>query len=272
VHSEELCVTSTDATITRPLPRQRPGFVEDFRRFFFRGLATVLPTLITLWLLVRLWDFLWDTIGQNVILVVPLMWKKLVEWQLLPEASGQSIDTYWSGDQLHTRIVGVVLAIVLVYIVGVAVGNFIGSTLWRLGEMAVMRVPLVRAIYPSVKQVTDFVLAERKKDQLLSGRVVAVEPHAKGIWSIGLVTGSGLRPLTESVGQDMVTVFVPSTPTAFTGYVIVVPRETVVELPLTVEEAMRLLVSGGVIEPGQIDSGRGRISIEGVQSSVVPAK
>jgi uncharacterized membrane protein len=106
---------------------------------------------------------------------------------------------------------------------------------------------------------------------MLRGRVVAIEPHAKGIWSVGLVTGGGLRPLSESVGQDMVTVFIPSTPTAFTGYVVVVPRETLVELPLTVEEAMRLLVSGGVIEPDHSDSGRGRISTDRVQSEVAPA-
>jgi uncharacterized membrane protein len=265
-------VTSSDPIMPPVAPRQRPGFVEDFRRFFVRGLATVMPTLITLWLLVRLWDFLWEIIGQNVILFVPWLWKKLVEYQLLPDQTTQYIDWYWGSDQARTRILGVVLAVVLVYVVGVAVGNFIGSTLWRLGEMAVMRVPLVRAIYPSVKQVTDFVLAERRQDQLLRGRVVAIEPHAKGIWSVGLVTGAGLRPLSETVGQDMVTVFIPSTPTAFTGYVVVVPRETLVELPLSVEEAMRLLVSGGVIEPENSDSGRGRITIDRVQSEPAPAE
>ena len=77
-----------------------------------------------------------------------------------------------------------------------------------------------------------------------------MQPHEQGIWSIGLVTGGGLRPLSEATGEEMVTVFVPSTPTAFSGYVLVVPRDAVVELPLTVEEAMRLLVSGGVIVPG----------------------
>jgi uncharacterized membrane protein len=115
-------------------------------------------------------------------------------------------------------------------------------------ETSVMRVPLVRAIYPTVKQVTDFVLSNRRT-QFSASRVVAVQPHEKGIWSIGLVTGQGLRPLTEVTGDEMVTVFVPSTPTAFTGYVLVVPRSGVVELPLTVEEAMRMLVSGGVIVP-----------------------
>ena len=76
-------------------------------------------------------------------------------------------------------------------------------------------------------------------------------PHACGIWSIGLVTGEGIRSLSEKTGQEMVTVFVPSSPTAVAGYVLVVPRASAVELPLTVEEAMRLLITGGV--SGQID-------------------
>ena len=93
----------------------------------------------------------------------------------------------------RTKLVGVLLAILLVYIIGVFVGNFIGRTIWRLAEMAVMRIPLVRAIYPAVKQVTDFLLAERGHNQFAGSRVVAVQPHEKGIWSIGLVTGRGAQ-------------------------------------------------------------------------------
>jgi len=111
-----------------------------------------------------------------------------------------------------------------------------------------MRIPLIRAIYPAVKQVTDFLLAE-KKQTFEGSRVVAVHARGPNVWSIGLVTGGGLRPLNEAVSEEMVTVFIPSSPTAFSGYVVVVPRDAVVELPLTVEEAMRMLVSGGVITP-----------------------
>jgi uncharacterized membrane protein len=143
----------------------------------------------------------------------------------------------------------VILAVLLVYFVGVIVGNFIGRAFYRLIETAVMRIPLVRAIYPSVKQVTDFVLRNRRTPQFTASRVVAVQPHEKNIWSIGLVTGAGLKSLSDAAGDEMVTVFVPSSPTAFTGYVLVVPRSGVVELPITVEEAMRMLVSGGVIVP-----------------------
>jgi uncharacterized membrane protein len=234
------------------------GFAEDFRRFFVRGLATLMPTLITLWLLIWAWNFLWLNIGRHIIAAFIWVWLVLVQQGLLPNTPLVRMRIYWwSGQVVPTwavQLIGVGLAILLVYIVGLLVGNLIGRTMWRLAERAVMRIPLVRAIYPAVKQVTDLFLAE-KKAQFASSQVVAVQPHARGIWSIGLVTGAGLRPLSERTGEEMVTVFVPSSPTAFSGYVLVVPRDSVVQLPLKVDEAMRLLVSGGVIAPGVVPPG-----------------
>lgn len=213
-----------------------------------RGLAALLPTLITISVIVWAWNFLWDSIGRHVIWVIKWTWVKLAEVGLADFQPAHYIARYWDDNHFRTRLVGVLLAIVLVYIVGLFVGNLIGRTVWKIGEVLVMKIPVIRAIYPAVKQVTDFVLSDRKA-QFASSRVVAVHARDPNVWSIGLVTGEGLKPLSEGVGQEMVTVFVPSSPTAFSGYVVVVPRDTVVELPLKVEEAMRLLVSGGVIGP-----------------------
>jgi uncharacterized membrane protein len=224
---------------------QKVSFGEDFRRFFLRGLAAVLPTLITLLLLIKLWEILWEYLGQHIIWLIKLASARI-------HGAGGIGYVKWSWDQnvpgWVQEALGVLLAIILVYFVGLIVGNFLGRTAWRLLETAVMRIPLIRAIYPAVKQVTDFVLADRKS-QLQASRVVAVRPHSDEIWSIGLVTGPGLKSLSDAVGTDMVTVFIPSSPTSFSGYVLVVPRERIVELPLTVEEAMRLLVTGGVSGP-----------------------
>ena len=209
-----------------------------------RGLAALLPTLITISLLLWVWDALWNNVGRYILLLIQELWIRLE-----PSVPLTRVRFEWSGDSFKNRLIGVLLAILLIYIVGVFVGNLIGRTAWRLAERAVMRVPLIRAIYPAVKQVTDFLLAERK--QTFEGsRVVAVHARGPNVWSIGLVTGGGLRQLNEAVSEEMVTVFIPSSPTAFSGYVVVVPRDAVVELPLTVEEAMRMLVSGGVISPG----------------------
>jgi uncharacterized membrane protein len=227
----------------------RLGFIADFKRFFMRGLAAILPTVITLWLLGSIWDFLWNSIGQHIISFIQETWYRLGQSnQHIPFQSWQFITYYLDKDDFRVRALGVCLSILLIYILGVFVGNLLGRTAWRVIERAVLRIPLVRAIYPAVKQVTDFLLAERSL-QFEGSRVVAVQPHEQNIWSIGLITSAREWNLGESGPEEMVTVFVPSTPTSFSGYVLVVPRKRVVELPLTVEEAMRLLVSGGVIMP-----------------------
>ena len=250
--------------------RRRLGFSEDFRRFFLRGLSALLPTLITLWLLIWVWSFLWENLGRHIITTIVWTWNKLIAHELMPFQPTVYTRWYWQEAMpgWAVQLIGVGLAILIIYMIGLLVGNLIGRTIWRLAEMAVMRIPLVRAIYPAVKQVTDFLLAERKT-HFEGSRVVAVQRDARQVWSIGLVTGGGLTPLNESVGRDMVTVFIPSTPTSFSGYVVVVPREAVVELPLTVEEAMRLLVSGGVIVPGSPRPAPGPPSGPGFE--VVPA-
>lgn len=235
----------------RPRVR-RTNFSDDFRRFFLRGLSAVLPTIITLWLLIRVWGFLWENLGRHMIGAIVRVWNLLVKHELMPFRPAVYTRMFWWNvmPEWLVQLIGVAMAVSLIYLVGLLVGNLIGRTIWRLAELAVMRIPLVRAVYPAVKQVTDFLLVERGGTQFDSSKVVAVQPHSGGIWSIGLVTGAGLRALSEAVGEDMVTVFIPSSPTAFSGYVVVVPRDAIVELPLKVEEAMRLLVSGGVIAPG----------------------
>jgi uncharacterized membrane protein len=211
-------------------------------------MAALLPTLITLWLLVKLWEFLWEALGRHIIFAIRQIWSKLSDWGFVSEAPAGYIYRKLPSESFRVQVCGVLLAIILVYVVGVLVGNFIGRQFWRLGELAAMRVPLVRAIYPAVKQITDLFLAD-KSGPFKGSRVVAVQHRAQEVWTIGLVTGPGLRALSDITGDETVSVFVPSTPTAFSGYVVLVPRQSVVELPITVEDAMRLLVSGGVLAP-----------------------
>jgi uncharacterized membrane protein len=241
-------VTSEDPKYLPPIRRRRLGFTEDFKQFFLSGLAAILPTLVTLWLLVWAWNFLWEYLGRHLIALIGIVSEDAVNRGWMAPQTYQHVLAYWNTDDLGTRVLGVILSVLLVYVVGVFVGNLIGRAAWRMAERAVLRLPLVRAIYPTVKQVTDFLLAERSR-QFQFSRVVAVQPHEQNIWSIGLITSAVEWTLGEDGPQEMVTVFIPSTPTSFTGYVLIVPRNKVVELPLTVEEALRLLVSGGVITP-----------------------
>ncbi len=237
--------------------KRRDGFTTDFRRFFLRGLSAILPTLITLWLVTWAWNFLWESMGRYVILAVQHVWVGAGNADRWSENFEMRMAWAWPDRYGHwlfgTKLIGVLFAAVLVYLLGVLIGNFIGRTTYRMIETRVMRLPLIRAIYPAVKQITDYILAERSSSgQFAGSRVVAVRPHEDGIWSIGLITGQGVPSLSEATSTQMYTVFVPSSPTAFSGYVLVVPRERVVDLPMTVEEALRLLVSGGVLAPTEV--------------------
>jgi uncharacterized membrane protein len=97
-----------------------------------------------------------------------------------------------------------------------------------------------------VKQLVDFLFSENETPRF-SG-VVAVEYPRKGIWSVGFMTGESLKTIEDKL-PDSVTIFIPSSPTPFTGYTITVPKKDTIDLPLTVEEAIRFAVSGGVLVP-----------------------
>ncbi|MCH8053202.1 MAG: DUF502 domain-containing protein, partial [Planctomycetes bacterium] len=105
----------------------------------------------------------------------------------------------------------------------------------------------IRSLDPTVKQVTDFLFGDR---QIEFGGVVAVEYPRRGVWSLGLLTGPAMKTIEKTASaDDLVTVFIPSSPTPVTGYTITVPRADVIELALSIDEALRFTISGGVIKP-----------------------
>ncbi len=142
--------------------------------------------------------------------------------------------------------IGFLLAILLIYFVGHFVASFIGRTTWLVVERIIKRIPLIGTIYPNIKQVTDFFISDRKVE---FSSVVAVQYPRKGIWSLGLVTGSAIRQIGRSDPRDLITVFIPSSPTPITGYTITVARADALELPMTIDEALRYTISAGMIKP-----------------------
>ncbi len=146
------------------------------------------------------------------------------------------------------NVIGFVIGIFLIYLTGYFLASFVGRKTWSLLEGAVRRLPLIGGIYPSIKQVTDLLIAERSLD--FTG-VVAVQYPRKGLWSVGLVTGPAMKQVSERDDRELLTVFIPSSPTPFTGYTVTVAATDVLELPLTIDEAFRYTVSGGILRPGE---------------------
>lgn len=213
--------------------------LRNFRSYFFRGMAALLPTILTIWIFVQCYIFIQDKISIYV--------NRALVWVLLklnPEWPQDFLDSFWVYGP--GKITGFIVTIIGVVILGAFLASMAGRTLWHFFERILFQVPLIKQVYPYIKQVTDFFLIRK---ELSFNRVVAVEYPRKGVWSIGLVTGQGLGGIARTLKRDLLTVFVPSSPTPFTGYVITVPREDVVELEMTIEEGFRFVISGGVITP-----------------------
>lgn len=251
-----------------------------FRHFFLRGLAILLPSILTVWILFVVYQFVQQRIAYPInqgikTLVVrytdlPITLeedmdatatrlrqdgvseRQLQDHVFLHEtAQRHKLEQWWGKYAVVLDLIGLLVAILVIYIAGALLGSFIGRRLYARGEHLISRLPLVKLVYPSVKQVTEFLVGSGDEDEKRTkfNRVVAVQYPRKGIWSVGLVTGNTMHRIEEHAGQICLTIFIPSSPTPFTGYVITVPQTDTIDLPVTIEEALRFTVSLGVVVP-----------------------
>lgn len=265
-----------------------------FKRFFLRGLAVVLPSALTLWILVKAYQWISQAVAQPInqgiqygIGQLMVVWPGLAEFGgavpddsrlqqlrqsagLAPDATGmdavlmveyrtETIASWWN-DHWYIQIIGLIVAIIAVYIAGRLVGGFVGRMLYRYLERMIKAIPVVEKIYGYVKQIVDFLFNNQDKP-IKFNRVVAAEYPRRGIWSVGFQTGESMRSIARKSG-DSVTVFIPSSPTPFTGYTVTIPKDDIIELPITVEEAIGFAVSGGVLKPPHQIAGEGNEASE----------
>jgi len=215
-----------------------------FKSYFLRGLAVLLPTIVTIWIFVWGYSFIQDNISSHI--RDGLIW--LIKKSVSEEYYGE-LSKPWLNIALSAA--GFLIALLVVCIVGALLASVVGRTLWRMIEKFIMNTPLLRQVYPYVKQVTDFLFIQEEEKKKMFSRVVAVEYPRKGIWSLGFVTGSGIKKVVDNVKKELLTVLIPTSPTPFTGFVIMVPKRLTIELDMTIEQALRFIVSGGVIAPGR---------------------
>ena len=254
--------------------------LKNFRTYFFRGLAALLPTILTVWIFVQLYLFIQHNISAHInrgvvrilVYAVPdypyiseddlstyvkgnypaaaddpqMLAEKMNDPDARKAARIEKAESFW----IHGKgqITGFIAAFLIVIFVGAFLASVIGRAVWRMFEHTFMKTPLLRSIYPYIKQVTDFFLASKK---ISFSRIIAVEFPRKGIWSIGMVTGHGIRKLAPE-GVELLTVFVPTAPSPITGFILIVPKSEVVELDISIEEILRFIMSGGVIAPGDV--------------------
>ena len=153
------------------------------------------------------------------------------------------------------------LALLAIYFVGAVVGRRVGAyVVKRIEDDVLAKLPVVSRVYGSVKQVTDFFFAEK---QISYNSVVAVEYPREGVWSIGFVTGEGMRETVEAAGEPLYSILMPTSPMPMTGFTISAPRSKCRELDLTVEQAFQFCLSCGVLVPPQQSHGGRSVSPNG---------
>ena len=192
-------------------------------KWLFTGLLVIVPGMITLWVL----NWIVGLLDQTLL--------------ILPEA--------WHPDRLlgfHIPGFGVLLTLGILLLVGAVASNFAGRKLVQWGDALISRIPVVRSIYSSVKQVSDTVFSE-------SGNAfrtaVLVQWPREGVWTVAFITGVPGGEVAGYLHDDFVSVYVPTTPNPTGGYFVMVRKSDCVELEMSVDAALRYIVSMGVVVP-----------------------
>ena len=193
------------------------------RRYFIAGLLVWVPIGITIWVLA----FLVNTLDQTLL--------------LLPEsARPEAIFGF------HIPGFGVVLSLAILLLTGVIAANFFGARLIMFWEALIGRIPVVKSIYSSVKQVSDTLLSE---SGTAFRKALLVEFPYPGSWTIAFLTGAPASEVAQDLPGEHVSVYVPTTPNPTSGYFLMLPRARVRELAMTVDEALKYIISMGVVAP-----------------------
>jgi uncharacterized membrane protein len=141
---------------------------------------------------------------------------------------------------------GIVLSVVIVLVTGMVVANLFGRTLVAMWERLLARIPFVSKIYHGVKQVMETVLSA---DGQSFRKVLLVEYPRKGIWTLAFQSGGSSSEIRHRLGQEVVNIFIPTTPNPTSGFFLVLPREDVIELDMSVDDGLKMIISAGVVVP-----------------------
>ncbi|NOY43021.1 MAG: DUF502 domain-containing protein [Planctomycetes bacterium] len=277
---------------------KKRGSLDPFRRAVLRGLAVLLPPLLTV--VIFLWvgntvvnyllepmeagarqllvghfkkqiltpedvsaDQIRDGLEENFArpyqktedgLIVPSEMYDFVDSEItdaVPSLANEVMKVYVERKFLRRQYViplFLCVFVLVLYLLGKFLAAGVGRFFWMQFERVINRLPLVRNVYSSVKQVTDFMFSEREIEYT---RVVAVEYPRKGIWTIAMVTGESMLDIRCAANEPVLSILVPTSPMPFTGFTVTVKKSETIDLNLTIDQAFQFIVSCGVVVPPQ---------------------
>ncbi len=194
------------------------------RRYFISGLLVWLPIWVTLLVI----KFLVDLLSKSLL---------LLPYEYQPDVLLG----------FHVPGVGVIITVVVILFTGIFVTNYLGGRLVAMGDAFMARIPLVRTVYTGVKQVTNTLFTPGGQS---FRKVLLVEFPSPGVWSIAFQTGMVSKKIEAALNQEpMVSYFIPTTPNPTSGFLMMAPKSKVVELDMTIDQALKLVISLGVVQP-----------------------
>lgn len=206
------------------MPAARPRLITRMRNYFLTGIVVTAPISLTIYLT-------WQLIGWIDHQVTPLVPAKYNPETYLP---------------FSLPGLGLVIMVVFLTFIGFLTANIFGRTLIGLGERLVNRMPIVRSVYNAFKQILETVLQSSSQS---FRQVVMVEYPRREIWALAFVTAETEGEIANKLDDDLLSIFVPTTPNPTSGFLLVVPRRDVILLDMSVEDAAKFIISAGVIVP-----------------------
>ena len=196
--------------------------MKRLRRYLITGMVAVIPVGLTMYVLVELFTFVDSILGR-----------------FINDYLDRTLGFYVPG-------MGMLLFIVSIILIGFLATRLIGQRIFPRIERWFVSLPFVNKIYPTLKQIVLFILAQK---EFGFKKVVLVEYPSKGIWSFGFLTNESFPRVQAVTGKEMASVFVPNSPTPVSGYVIFVPKKDLHYVDIAVSEAIKIIMSGGVFKP-----------------------
>lgn len=205
------------------------GFAKRIRAYFLTGLLVLVPLGLTYSIIKLLFlaidDILSDTVSKYV------------------------LETF--GFQLGARQIpgiGIAALLIIIVVTGVVARNYFGKKLVDLGDQTLQKIPLINRVYSATKQISQAFFSPTHG---VIKKPILFEFPRKGMYSIGFYTQDARGPLSTALGKDFATIFLPTTPNPTTGYLLIVPKSELIELDLSIEDALKVVISGGILSPSE---------------------
>lgn len=206
--------------------RRRPGLFANLRASFLTGLVVIAPIGLTIYLI-------WTVIGWVDGFVLPLVPDRLDPEQYIG---------------INLRGVGVIFFLLFTILIGWIAKGIIGRSLINAAEELVGQMPVVRSIYAGLKQIAETVFAQQETS---FDKACLIEYPRKGIWAIGFISTTAKGEINRRAAHDdqLISIFVPTTPNPTSGFLLFFPKKDVIELEMSVEDAAKLVISAGLVYP-----------------------